>query len=230
LFHTDAAQALGKIPLDVDAMNIDLMSLSAHKTYGPKGIGALYVRRRPRVRLQPLLSGGGQERGLRSGTLPTPLCVGFGTACRLAAAEMPAETERLGTLRDRLLAGLTARVANVHLNGDADRRIAGNLNLSFAGIDNEMLLARLPDIALSSGSACTSAAIEPSYVLRALGLSDDRLTSSLRIGLGRFTTDADVDYAIERIAGEVERLRQCDDDFSPPMSAADLKSRPSAGH
>jgi cysteine desulfurase len=143
---------------------------------------------------------------------------------------MPAETERLGTLRDRLLAGLTARVANVHLNGDADRRIAGNLNLSFAGIDNEMLLARLPDIALSSGSACTSAAIEPSYVLRALGLSDDRLTSSLRIGLGRFTTDADVDYAIERIAGEVERLRQCDDDFSPPMSAADLKSRPSAGH
>ena len=206
-FHTDAAQAVGKIPLDVTAMNIDLLSISAHKLYGPKGIGALYVRRRPRVRLAPLLSGGGQERGLRSGTLPTPLCVGFGSACVLAAATMEEEAHRLRKLRDRLFNGLVARLQHIYLNGDADRRLAGNLNLCFPGVDGEELMVRLRDLAVSSGSACTSASIEPSYVLRALGLSKEAAHASLRLGLGRFTTEEEVDYAVERLATEVNRLQ-----------------------
>jgi cysteine desulfurase len=208
LFHTDAAQAVGKIPVDVEAMKIDLMSISGHKLYGPKGIGALYVRRRPRVRLEPLIDGGGQERGLRSGTVPVPLAVGLGEACAIAGREMAAEAERLLALRRRLYDGLAGRLTGVGLNGDAERRVPGNLNISFAGVGAEALLARLDDVALSSGSACTSASVEPSYVLRALGLPDALANASLRIGLGRFTTAADVDEAVGRIAEAVEALRR----------------------
>ena len=208
LFHTDAAQAVGKIPVDVEAMTIDLLSISGHKLYGPKGIGALYVRRRPRVRLEPLIDGGGQERGMRSGTLPTPLIVGLGAACEIAGQELAAEAERLLTLRRRLYDGLAARLTGVALNGDPERRIPGNLNISFEGIEAETLLARLDDVAVSSGSACTSASVEPSYVLRALGLPDALANASLRFGLGRFTTAADVDYAVGRIAEGVEALRR----------------------
>lgn len=207
LFHSDAAQAAGKIPLDVKAMNVDLMSLSAHKMYGPKGIGALYVRRRPRVRLAPLLVGGGQERGLRSGTLPTPLCVGFGEACRIARAELAEESARLARLRQRLLGQLRAAFPDIAVNGDEERRIPGNLNIRVPGLDAEALLARLPDLALSTGSACTSAAVEPSYVLRALGLSHADAAASVRIGLGRFTTASEVDYAAGRLIEEISRLR-----------------------
>ena len=207
-FHTDAAQAVGKIPLDVEAMHIDLMSISGHKIYGPMGIGALYVRRRPRVRLVALMDGGGQERGLRSGTLPTPLCVGLGEACAIAGREMGDEAERVAALRDRFYKGITGRVAQVHLNGDAERRIPGNLNLSFADVDSEGLMAGIKDLAVSSGSACTSASVEPSYVLRAIGLDDGLSRGAIRVGFGRFTTEDDVDFAVDRIAGEVERLRR----------------------
>ena len=206
-FHTDCAQAVGKIALDVTEMGIDLMSISGHKLYGPKGIGALYVRRRPRVRLEPLIDGGGQERGLRSGTLPAPLCVGFGAACRIAAAEMATEEARLRALRDRLHRGIVARIPDVALNGDADRRVAGNLNLSFAGVDADALMESMTEVAVSSGSACSSAAIEPSYVLRALGLDDARAQGSIRFGVGRFNTEAEIDYAIEAVADHVARLR-----------------------
>ena len=189
LFHTDAAQAAGKIPLNV--AGIDLLSLSGHKLYGPKGVGALYVRRRPRVRLAPLFSGGGQERGLRAGTLPTPLVVGFGEACRLAALEMVAEAARLTLLRDRLLAGLRVPVT---INGSFARRVPGNLNLTlpYPALD---ILRSQPDLCVSTGSACSSAAIEPSYVLRAMGLAPEQAARTLRVGLGRFTSAADVDFA-----------------------------------
>ena len=207
-FHTDAAQAVGKIPLDVEAMHIDLMSISGHKIYGPMGIGALYVRRRPRVRLVALMDGGGQERGLRSGTLPTPLCVGLGEACAIAGREMGDEAERVAALRDRFYKGITGRLSGVHLNGDEERRIPGNLNLSFADVDSEGLVAGIKDLAVSSGSACTSASVEPSYVLRAIGLDDGLARCAIRVGFGRFTTEDDVDFAVGRIAGEVERLRR----------------------
>ena len=206
-FHTDAAQAVGKIPIDVQAMAIDLLSLSGHKVYGPKGIGALYVRRRPRVRLEPLFDGGGQERGFRSGTLPAPLCVGLGEACALAARESVQEAARLERLKDKLLAGLTGRLEGVAVNGDPARRIPGNLNLSFAGIDSEALMEAMPGLAVSTGSACTSTAVEPSYVLRGIGLPDELARASLRIGLGRFTTEDEVDRAVERIVAAVTRLR-----------------------
>ena len=206
-FHCDAAQAAGKITLDVQAAGIDLLSISGHKLYGPKGIGALFVRRRPRVRLEPLIDGGGQERGLRSGTLPPALCVGLGTACAIAAEEMAGEAERLGGLRARMLAGITARLGDVRVNGDLEHRIPGNLNLSFAGVDGEALIEAMPGIAVSSGSACTSASVEPSYVLRALGLSDDLAGASIRVGLGRFTTEDEVETAVELIVSEVTRLR-----------------------
>ncbi|MEM7226103.1 MAG: IscS subfamily cysteine desulfurase [Pseudomonadota bacterium] len=206
-FHCDAAQAVGKVPLDVGEASIDLLSISGHKLYGPKGIGALYVRRRPRVRLQAMMDGGGQERGLRSGTLATPLCVGIGAACRIAKAEMAEEAARLERLRDRLLATLTARLEDVCVNGAMERRLPGNLNLSIEGIDAEALLASLPGLALSTGSACTSASVEPSYVLKALGLSNEAAGASLRIGLGRFTTEAEVDRAAEMLIAQVSRLR-----------------------
>ena len=206
LFHTDAAQAAGKIPLDVEAMHIDLMSISGHKLYGPKGIGVLYVRRRPRVRLLPLIDGGGQERGLRSGTLPTPLCVGLGRAAAIAAQEMPDEAVRLRQLRDRLHQGLSRRVPGLALNGDAERRLPGNLNLSFPGIEAPSLIEACPAIAISTGSACTSAKVEPSYVLRALGLPDPVANSAIRIGIGRFNTAAEVDFAVDALAAAAARL------------------------
>ena len=206
-FHSDGAQSLGKIPLDVEAMSLDLMSLSGHKLYGPKGIGALYIRRKPRIRLAAEMDGGGQERGLRSGTLPTPLIVGFGEACRIAKIEMAEEAKRLKRLRDKLYQGIAGRLEGVGLNGNADRRIPGNLNLSFAWVEGDQLLRGLTDVAVSTGSACSAATIEPSYVLRALGLNSELAHASLRIGLGRFTTEEEIDFAIEAIIGAVERQR-----------------------
>jgi cysteine desulfurase len=208
LFHTDAAQAAGKIPLDVETTRIDLMSISGHKLYGPKGIGALYIRRRPRVRLLPLIDGGAQERGLRSGTLPTPLCVGLGRAAELARTEMTEEAERVGKLRDRLYANLRRRIPDLQVNGDFEHRLPGNLNFSVPGITAAALIEACPGVAMSTGSACTSASVEPSYVLRALGLSDDRANASIRLGLGRFTTAAEVDFAAEAIAAALFGLRQ----------------------
>jgi cysteine desulfurase len=195
LFHTDAAQAVGKIPLDVTGWGVDLLSLSGHKIYGPKGIGALFVRRRPRVRLAPLFSGGGQERGLRSGTLATPLIVGLGEACRLARLEMEAEAARISVLRDQLMLRLRDAMPAIVLNGNPQARIPGNLNLTFPAATALQLMQANPDLCVSTGSACSSAAIEPSYVLRALGLSDDAAARTLRIGIGRFTSAADIDYA-----------------------------------
>ncbi len=200
LFHSDAAQAVGKIPLDVAALGIDLLSVSGHKLYGPKGVGALYVRRRPRVRLAPLFSGGGQERGLRSGTLPAPLLVGLGEACRIAAAEMAAEAERIAALRDRLLAGLAAALPGIVVNGSRSARIPGNLNLTFPAASAQALMAACPDLCVSTGSACSSAEVEPSYVLRALGLGEDAARRTLRIGIGRFTSPADIDFAVAALA------------------------------
>ena len=206
-FHTDCAQAVGKITLDVEAMNIDMLSISGHKIYGPKGIGALYVRRKPRVRLQALIHGGGQERGMRSGTLPTPLCVGLGEACRIAKAEMAAETTRLEGLRDRFLTTINNRLSDIFINGDVVMRIPGNLNISFAFVEGESLMMGIKELAVSSGSACTSASLEPSYVLRALGVEEELAHTSLRLGFGRFTTEQEVDYAANAIATQVERLR-----------------------
>jgi cysteine desulfurase len=207
LFHTDAAQAFGKIPLDVEAMKIDLMSISGQKIYGPKGVGALYIRRRPRVRLLPLIDGGGQERGLRSGTLPTPLCVGLGRAAALAAAEMGEEAARLRAMRDRLQANLMRRVDGLLVNGDAEHRLPGNVNLSFPGLTAPELIEACPGVAMSTGSACTSATVEPSYVLRALGVSEALANASIRLGLGRFTTADEVDFATDAIAAAANRLR-----------------------
>lgn len=200
LFHTDAAQAAGKIPLDVNALGIDLLSISGHKLYGPKGVGALYVRRRPRVRLVPLFSGGGQERGLRCGTLPTPLVVGLGEACRIAGAEMADDEARIAGLRNRLLDRLRRFIPGIILNGDIGARIAGNLNLTFPAASALDLMRASPGLCVSTGSACSSAAIEPSYVLRALGLSDAAAARTLRIGIGRFTSAAEIDYAAAAFA------------------------------
>jgi cysteine desulfurase len=208
LFHCDAAQAGGKLPIDVNALGVDLLSLSAHKMYGPKGVGALYVRRRdPRVRLDPLIDGGGHERGMRSGTLPVPLIVGFGRACVLCQDEMAAEAERLTDLRERLRRGIMDRLDDVFLNGHPAERLPGNLNLSFAYVEGEALLMALKNVAVSSGSACTSANPEPSYVLKALGVSDDLAHGSIRFGLGRFTTAAEIDFVIEEVVRTVNHLR-----------------------
>jgi cysteine desulfurase len=207
LFHTDAAQATGKIPLDVEAMKIDLMSLSGHKLYGPKGVGALYVRRRPRVRLEPLIDGGGQERGIRSGTLPTPLCVGFGKACVIAGEEMKSEAARLLQLREHLRKSLARKVPGLQVNGDLAHRLPGSLNVSIPGTTAPELIEACPSLAISTGSACTSAVVEPSYVLRAIGLSDDRANASIRLGLGRFTAETDIDFAADAIAAAATRLR-----------------------
>lgn len=229
-FHTDCAQAVGKIPLDVNAMNIDLMSISAHKIYGPKGIGALYVRRRPRVRIVPLINGGGQERGMRSGTLATPLCVGFGEACAIAKAEMGTEAERLRRLQTRLLGGLQQRLAEIYVNGDMDSRIPGNLNISFAFVEGEGLMMGIKDLAVSSGSACTSASLEPSYVLRALGLDAEMAHTSIRFGMGRFTTDEDIDYAIDHVVTAVEHLRAMSPLWDMHQEGVDIKSIQWAEH
>lgn len=205
-FHTDAAQAFGKIPIDVQEMKIDLLSISGHKIYGPKGIGALYVSRRPRVRLSALISGGGQERGMRSGTLPTPLVVGLGAAARYAKADMEEERVRIKHLSDKFIDAIL-KIPETYLNGDRLNRYPGCINISFAAIEGESMIAAIKDIAVSSGSACTSSSLEPSYVLRSLGVGDDLAHTSLRFGIGRFTKEEEVDYAISLIAKAVERLR-----------------------
>ena len=209
LFHTDATQAVGKIPVDVGVDRFDLLSLSAHKIYGPKGIGVLYVRRRdPQVRISPLFDGGAHERGMRSGTLPVPLVVGLGKALEIAAAEREAESERILSLRERLHRGIAERVDEIRLNGHPTRRLAGNLNLSFAYVDGESLMMAMRDVAVSSGSACSSADPEPSHVLRAMGVDEDMARASLRFGLGRFTTEEEIDFAISSVASAVARLRE----------------------
>jgi cysteine desulfurase len=229
-FHTDAAQAAGKIPLDVEAMNIDLMSISGHKIYGPKGIGALYVRRRPRVRLVALINGGGQERGFRSGTLPTPLCVGLGEAAEICMKEMDAEAKRLTKLRDRMLKGLQAKLPEIYVNGDLDQRIPGNLNISFAYVEGESLMMGIKGLSVSSGSACTSASLEPSYVLRALGVEEEMAHTSLRIGLGRFTTEQEVDTAVEELVRHVTKLREMSPLWEMAQEGIDIKSIEWAAH
>jgi cysteine desulfurase len=228
-FHTDAAQAVGKIPLDVNAMNIDLMSISSHKIYGPKGIGACFVRRRPRVRLDPIISGGGQERGLRSGTLAPSLAVGFGEACRVAKEEMPYDSKRIKQLSDRLLKGLLS-MEHTHQNGDPDHFYPGCVNVSFAYVEGESLLMALKDIALSSGSACTSASLEPSYVLRALGNSDESAHSSIRFGIGRFTTEAEIDYVLNAVRGRVGFLRELSPLWEMVQDGIDLSTIQWSGH
>ncbi|KAL0076959.1 cysteine desulfurase [Phycomyces blakesleeanus] len=210
-FHTDAAQAVGKVPMDVNSMNIDLMSISGHKLYGPKGIGAVYVRRRPRVRIDAIQSGGGQERGIRSGTVPTMLTVGLGEACRVAREEMEYDHKHISALSQRLIDGINERIPEVTRNGDPFKSYPGCVNLSFAYVEGESLLMALKDIALSSGSACTSASLEPSYVLRALGADDEQAHSSIRFGIGRFTTQEEVDFVIQRVSQHVGKLR----DMSP---------------
>lgn len=229
-FHTDAAQAVGKIPLDVNAMNVDLLSISGHKIYGPKGIGALYVRRKPRVRLQPLITGGGQERGLRSGTLATPLCVGLGEACAIAEREMGEEARRLEALRQRFYEQITSRLPEVYLNGDIAQRIPGNLNLSFAYVEGEGLMMGIKGLSVSSGSACTSASLEPSYVLRALGVEEEMAHTSLRIGLGRYTTEAEVDAAVDQIVANVRKLREMSPLWEMVQEGVDLRSIKWAAH
>eukprot|EP00002_Diphylleia_rotans_P033670 TRINITY_DN717_c0_g1_i1.p1 TRINITY_DN717_c0_g1~~TRINITY_DN717_c0_g1_i1.p1 ORF type:complete len:456 (-),score=105.94 TRINITY_DN717_c0_g1_i1:254-1621(-) len=206
--HVDAAQATGKIPIDVNKMNIDLMSISGHKIYGPKGVGALFVRRKPRVRLEALFSGGGQERGFRSGTLPTPLVVGLGAACDIAQKEMDRDHRRITALSERLYNNINAKLTHVTLNGDYNHRYPGCLNMSFAFVEGESLLMALKGIALSSGSACTSASLEPSYVLRALKVKEDLAHTSIRFGISRFTTVEEIDYAVDQIVTQVTRLRE----------------------
>ncbi len=229
-FHTDAAQAFAKIPLDVEAMNIDLMSISGHKAYAPKGIGMLYVRRRPRVRLEPLFSGGGQERGFRSGTVPTPLAVGLGEAAKIAALEMGAEAERIRALSSRFLSAITSKIPDVFLNGHAEQRWMGNLNLSFAYVEGESMIMAIKDLAVSSGSACTSASLEPSYVLRSIGVGEDLAHTSIRFGFGRFTTEAEVDRAIEIVTGSVGRLREMSPLWEMAQAGIDISKIEWAGH
>lgn len=222
-FHTDAAQAFGKIPLDVIAQHIDLMSISAHKIYGPKGIGALFVGRKPRVRLEAMIDGGGQERGMRSGTLPTPLIVGFGKAAQIAGQEMESETKRLKKMRNRLLEALT-EIPEVYLNGDLEQRIASNLNLSFSCIEGESMIGEIKQLAVSSGSACTSESLEPSYVLRALGVDEELAHTSIRIGIGRMTTEEEIEEAIVIIKKAIDRLRDMSPLWEMVQEGIDLKS------
>ncbi len=207
IFHVDAAQATGKVVIDIEKLPVDLMSLASHKTYGPKGIGALYVRRKPRVRLEAQMHGGGHERGMRSGTLPTHQCVGMGEAFRIAKAEMGAESERIRMLHHKLLGGLS-QIEQVFVNGNLERRVPHNLNISFNYVEGESLIMGVKGLAVSSGSACTSASLEPSYVLRALGRSDELAHSSLRMTIGRFTTEAEIDYAVSTLQDRVAKLRE----------------------
>ena len=229
VFHSDASQSAGKAPIDVEAMNVDLLSLSAHKIYGPKGVGALYVRRKPRVRLEAQMHGGGHERGLRSGTLATHQCVGMGEAFRIAQAEMAAESERIRGLRDRLLKGLND-IPEVYVNGDLEHRVAGNLNMSFNFVEGESLIMALKDIAVSSGSACTSASLEPSYVLRALGRADELAHSSIRFTVGRFTTPEEIDYTAQLMRAKVAKLRELSPLWEMHQDGVDLGKVQWAGH
>lgn len=229
-FHTDCAQTFGKEPIDVNEMNIDVMSISSHKVYGPMGVGALFVSRKPRMRVRPIIHGGGQERGMRSGTLPTPLLVGFGKAAEIALAEMETENTRLTKLRDKMLHTIQDAIPHVFLNGHTTKRLSGNLNLSFAYVEGESLMMAIKDLAVSSGSACTSASLEPSYVLRALGLSDDMAHTSIRIGIGRFTTDEEVDFALNTILANVERLREMSPLWEMVQEGVDLSKIEWAEH
>ena len=231
LFHTDAVQAVGKVPLDVEEMGIDLLSLSGHKLYGPKGVGALYVRRKnPRVRLDPLIDGGGHERGMRSGTLAVQNIVGLGMACELCRKELAEETNRLLALRNRLRQGIESQLEEVSLNGHPTERLPGNLNLSFAYVEGEGLMMGMKDVAVSSGSACTSASLEPSYVLKALGVGDDLAHSSIRFGLGRFNTEEEVDYVVDHVVDAVKKLRAMSPLYEMAKEGVDLKSVQWAAH
>ncbi|MBR8510611.1 IscS subfamily cysteine desulfurase [Burkholderia cenocepacia] len=229
VFHCDAVQAAGKIPVDVNALNVDLLTVTAHKVYGPKGIGALYVRRKPRVRIEAQMHGGGHERGMRSGTLPTHQIVGMGEAFRLAKEEMAEESRRVGALRDRLLAGLST-LDEVYVNGDLARRIPHNLNVSFNFVEGESLIMGIKGVAVSSGSACTSASLEPSYVLRALGRSDELAHSSIRFTLGRFTTEAEVDSVIAQVRDTVGKLRELSPLWDMHLEGVDLDTIEWAAH
>jgi cysteine desulfurase len=229
VFHVDAAQATGKVVVDLQQLKVDLMSFSAHKTYGPKGIGALFVRRKPRVRLEAQMHGGGHERGLRSGTLPTHQIVGMGEAFRIAKEEMATENERIRMLRDRLWAGLS-KIEQVFLNGDWDHRVPHNLNVSFNFVEGESLIMAIKDVAVSSGSACTSASLEPSYVLRALGRSDELAHSSIRFSVGRFTTEQEIDYTVQLLTRQVARLREMSPLWEMYKDGIDLNTVQWAAH
>jgi cysteine desulfurase len=229
-FHSDIAQAFGKIPINVNELNIDLASISGHKIYGPKGIGALYVRRKPRVRLSPLFNGGGQERGLRSGTLPTPLVVGLGKAAEIASNEMEKDNSHVSKLFDKFLNGITSKATEVYLNGDKDQRYKGNLNLSFAYIEGESMILAIKDLAVSSGSACTSTSLEPSYVLRSIGLDEALAHTSIRFGFGRFTTEAEVDYAVELLLSKIDKLRELSPLWEMAQEGIDINSIKWAAH
>jgi cysteine desulfurase len=224
LFHTDAVQGLGKVPFDVNAANADLVSITSHKIYGPKGVGALYVRRKPRVRIAPIIDGGGHERGMRSGTLNVASIVGFGKAAELARTEMAEESKRLEKLRNRLLDGLKKKLDMLVINGNMEHRLPGNLNVSFAYVEGEALMMAIKDVAVSSGSACTSASLEPSYVLRACGVEEDMAHSSIRFGIGRFNTEEEVDYVIDLMAKSVSRLREMSPLYEMAKEGIDLKS------
>jgi cysteine desulfurase len=230
IFHTDATQAVGKIPVDVIKQNIDLMSISGHKMYGPKGVGALYVRRKnPRVQVSAIIDGGGHERGMRSGTLNVPSIVGLGKACAIAQEDMPQESCRLAGLRNRLRDRITGKLDEVYINGSMDHRLPGNINISFAYVEGESLLMGINDVAVSSGSACTSATLEPSYVLKALGTGDDLAHSSIRFGIGRFNTEAEVDYVADRVIETVERLRELSPLYEMAKEGINLKDVKWAG-
>jgi cysteine desulfurase len=231
LFHSDAVQSVGKVPINVEEMGIDLLSLSGHKMYAPKGIGALYVRKKdPRVRLEPQIDGGGHERGMRSGTLPVPSIVGLGVACEIAKNEMPEEAKRLYRLRERLRKGIMDQIPETYLNGHPDERLPGNANISFAYVEGEGMMMGIKDVAVSSGSACTSASLEPSYVLRALGVGDELAHSSIRFGLGRFNTEEEIDYVIDHVVKEVNRLREMSPLYEMAQAGIDIKSIEWAAH
>jgi cysteine desulfurase len=224
LFHTDAVQGAGKIPFDAEKAGVDMASLSAHKMYGPKGVGALWVRRKPRVRIDPIIHGGGHERGMRSGTLNVPGIVGFAVACELAQKEMAEESERLAKLRTKLLQGIQSQLSHTYINGSMEHRLPGNLNISFAFVEGEALMMALKDIAVSSGSACTSASLEPSYVLRACGVGEELAHTSIRFGLGRFNTEDEVDYVIKLVVEKVNKLRELSPLWEMFQEGVDLKS------
>jgi len=230
LFHIDAVQGVGKIPFDVNAARADLVSLSAHKMYGPKGVGALYVRRKPRVRITAIIDGGGHERGMRSGTLNVPGIVGFGAAAELCRLEMPEESKRTLALRERLRKGITERVSDTYVNGSLEHRLPGNLNISFAYVEGEAMLMALKDVAVSSGSACTSASLEPSYVLRAVGVGEELAHTSIRFGIGRFNTEEEVDFVIDLVANKVGKLRELSPLYEMAKEGIDLKSVTWAAH
>ncbi|HVV48148.1 MAG TPA: IscS subfamily cysteine desulfurase [Polyangia bacterium] len=230
LFHIDAVQGVGKIPFDVNKARADLVSISAHKMYGPKGIGALYVRRKPRVRITAQIDGGGHERGMRSGTLNVPAIVGFGKAAELCAAEMESEGKRLLALRERLREGIQSQVTDTFVNGSLEHRLPGNLNISFAYVEGEAMLMGLKDVAVSSGSACTSASLEPSYVLRSLGVAEEMAHTSIRFGLGRFNTEEEVDFVVKTVVGKVRKLRELSPLYEMAQQGIDLKSIQWAAH